>query len=120
MRRGDGEMTRQAPADGADRWEALGQRLRAARRAQQLSQETVARTLGVLRPAVSEMERGRRKVYATELAGMATLYRTSTALLLDEPVDTVALLGVDLDASDYESVVLFARFLLHQHRSRQE
>ena len=55
----------------------LGTRLRQARDAAGLSQEQVARLLGLPRPAVTEMENETRKVSAGELKELAELYKVS-------------------------------------------
>jgi transcriptional regulator with XRE-family HTH domain len=55
----------------------LGNRLRQAREAAGLSQEQVARTLGLPRPAVTEMENETRKVSAGELKDLTELYKVS-------------------------------------------
>lgn len=55
----------------------LGSRLRQARDAAGLSQEQVARLLGLPRPAVTEMEKETRKVSAGELKELAELYKVS-------------------------------------------
>lgn len=53
---------------------ALAERLRTAREMAGLSQGQVAKKLGLHRPSVSEMEAGRRRVSAEELAELADLY----------------------------------------------
>jgi transcriptional regulator with XRE-family HTH domain len=55
----------------------LGSRLRQARDTAGLSQEQVARLLGLPRPAVTEMEKETRKVSAGELKELAELYKVS-------------------------------------------
>jgi len=57
--------------------EAIANRLRLARERSGLSQGQVARLLGIHRPAVTEIEAGRRKVSAEELAQLAELYAVS-------------------------------------------
>ena len=52
----------------------LADRLRAAREMAGLSQGQVARLLEVHRPSISEIEAGRRKVSADELAQFSELY----------------------------------------------
>jgi len=52
----------------------LGRRIRAAREACALTQEDVARHLGVSRPAVAQIERGRRSVSSLELDRLAHLF----------------------------------------------
>jgi len=44
----------------------------------------VARRLGIRRPAIFEMEHGKRKVSADELAKLATPYRVSESFLRGE------------------------------------
>lgn len=53
---------------------AIADRLRAAREMAGLSQGQVARMLGMHRPSISEMEAGRRRVSAEELAKLAEIY----------------------------------------------
>ena len=52
----------------------MASRLRTAREMAGLSQAQVANILGLHRPSVSEMEAGRRKVSAGELAKLAEVY----------------------------------------------
>lgn len=52
----------------------IASRLRAAREAAGLSQGQVAKLMGFHRPTISEMEAGRRRVSAEELAKLAELY----------------------------------------------
>ncbi|MBL0178923.1 MAG: ImmA/IrrE family metallo-endopeptidase [Gemmatimonadetes bacterium] len=62
--------------------EILGQRLRSAREAVGLTQESSAAALELSRPAISELEAGRRRVSSLELARLAQLYgREATELL---------------------------------------
>ena len=56
-------------------------RLRTAREQAGLSQAQVARILGLHRPSVSEMEAGRRRVTAEEIANLARIYGVSVAWL---------------------------------------
>jgi transcriptional regulator with XRE-family HTH domain len=60
---------------------AMSERLRTARELAGLSQGQVAKELGLHRPSVSEMEAGRRRVSAEELARMADLYAVDLAWL---------------------------------------
>lgn len=100
-------------------WRDLGLRLRGARTAAGMTQHAAAAFLGIGRPAISEIERGTRKVYALELATLARIYRRPVAWLLGENSDAAAVLGVQLDARDRESVLLFAEFLRHRGAARQ-
>ena len=69
----------------------LGERLRLAREQAGLSQGQVARMLGMHRPTISEIEAGRRRVTAEELATFARTYEVSvtwlTGLEADDEVD---------------------------------
>jgi transcriptional regulator with XRE-family HTH domain len=60
-----------------ERREAIAARLRAARQAAGLSQGQVARLLEIHRPTISEIEAGRRRVSAEELADFAKIYGVS-------------------------------------------
>lgn len=62
---------------------AVSARLRAAREQAGLSQGQVARMLGLHRPSVSEMEAGRRRVRAEEIARLARIYGVSVAWLMN-------------------------------------
>lgn len=58
-----------------DRSEAIGNRLRLAREQAGLSQGQIAKMLDMHRPTISEIEAGRRKVSAEELADFARIYK---------------------------------------------
>ena len=60
-------------------------RLKEAREAAGLTQGQVARRLDLHRPTISEIEAGRRKVSAQELAAMAELYGVSVDWLVHGP-----------------------------------
>ncbi|MFJ9380182.1 helix-turn-helix domain-containing protein [Streptomyces sp. NPDC101455] len=100
----------------------LARRLRDARRRAGLSQQDVAGPLGVARSAVSDIERGRRRVGALELASFAKATGTDVDLLLDTRAGPVeqrlrALPGWhDLDDADRRSVELHAAFLVWRRR----
>jgi len=64
----------------------LGARLREAREAAGLTQEQVAKLLGVPRPAISEMESETRRVSAGELKQLSGYYKVSMQWLTGEPV----------------------------------
>ncbi len=85
-------------ADESQRKE-LARRLRLAREQSGLSQEAVARRLGLKRPAISEIEAGRRKVTANELVALSDLYHTSMDWLMSEK------------PSNFEKIELAARSL---------
>src|SRR5258707_15866782 len=63
----------------------LGARLREAREAAGLTQEQVAKLLGIPRPAISEMESETRNVSAGELKQLAACYKVSLPWLAGEP-----------------------------------
>jgi len=62
--------------------EKIATRLKEARLLSGLSQAQAADKLGLQRPAVSEIEAGKRKVSAEELIQFATLYKVDTSWLL--------------------------------------
>lgn len=61
---------------------ALAERLRMAREMAGLSQGQVAKKLGLHRPSVSEMEAGRRRISAEELADLGDLYAVDLSWLV--------------------------------------
>lgn len=79
----------------------VGGRLRLAREQAGLSQGQVARILGMHRPTISEIEAGRRRVTAEELATFARTYEVSVSWLSgaegdDEVDDRVRLAAREL------------------------
>jgi transcriptional regulator with XRE-family HTH domain len=62
----------------------LAERLRLAREQAGLSQGQVAKLMRMHRPTISEIEAGRRRVQAAELAEFAKHYRVSAQWLLGE------------------------------------
>jgi transcriptional regulator with XRE-family HTH domain len=67
--------------------EKIAVRLKEARVLAGLSQAHAADKLGLQRPAISEIESGKRKVSADELIQFANLYKVDTAWLLHEEKD---------------------------------
>lgn len=63
----------------------LAARLRMAREQAGLSQSQVAKILKLHRPAISEIEAGRRSVVAVELATFAEIYEVSIDWLIGRP-----------------------------------
>ena len=59
----------------------VGERLKLARQQAGLSQAQVARMMSMHRPTISEIEAGRRRVPAEELAAFASAYGVSVAWL---------------------------------------
>lgn len=68
----------------SDQRARLGQRLKSTREYLGLSQQQVAERTGIVRSAVSDIERGLRKVEVMELQKLARLYRLPASYFLDE------------------------------------
>jgi transcriptional regulator with XRE-family HTH domain len=62
--------------------ERIAERLKEARQQSGLSQESAAKILGIQRPAISEIESGKRKVSAEEIIQFGKLYKVSINWLL--------------------------------------
>ena len=100
----------------SDARKILGKRIKAAREETGLSQEQVAKQLGIPRSAVSQMESGNRRVEAIELGRMAKLYSKTLAFfsIENEGTDSLAVLHravKELSDTDREQVLHFAEFL---------
>jgi len=67
--------------------EAVGRRIREARKLAGLSQGQLATQLGLHRPSVSEIEAGNRNVTAGELKKIAELCEVTVSWLLGEATD---------------------------------
>jgi len=97
--------------------EGIARRLREARESLGLSQEDVAKALGLTRPSVSALEGGKRRVTSTELKELAKLFRRDYAYLLDGEMAETALdtaifrTASGLSESDKAQVLKFAQFL---------
>jgi transcriptional regulator with XRE-family HTH domain len=78
----------------------LGDRLKKLREYLGMSQQHVAECTGIPRSAVSDIERGQRKVNAVELTKLARLYQHPVSWLLDEDEQATA---------DTHALALFAR-----------
>ena len=97
----------------------LSRRLKEAREYRGLSQEEVARHLGVPRSAVSLIESGSRRVTAAELSRLARLYQTTMESLAGhdgeaaepESVRLLARAASELSERDRDEVLRFAQFL---------
>lgn len=97
----------------------LGDRLRAAREFLGFSQEEVAEHMGLSRPAISNIEAGKRKVSSEELKRFAELYRRPYEYLLgeaeglveDETTEALFRAARDLSEGDKAQVLRFAEFL---------
>ncbi|GAB6910170.1 putative transcriptional regulator [Desulfosarcina cetonica] len=80
------------PDDKAEKRKLIGSRLAIARKRAGLSQSQVAMELKLPRPSVSEIESGRRRVAADELAMFADLYSVDMDWLAgrgEENVDVI-------------------------------
>lgn len=69
--------------------ENIAERLRAAREQAGLTQGQVAKLLGINRPAISEIEAGRRKVSAEEVTEFARIYDVSVSWLANAAPEIV-------------------------------
>lgn len=104
----------------------LADRLRAAREMAGLSQGQVARLLEVHRPCISEIEAGRRKVSADELARFSDLYGVELDWLLgkvaqerDPAVELAARELSKLRPEDLERVVHLLKSIKRPAHSKQ-
>lgn len=102
----------------------VAERLRLAREQAGLSQGQVARMLNMHRPTISEIEAGRRRVAAEELAELSRIYEVSVAWLtgteggddgVDDRVRLAARELAKLKAEDLDSVL---RLLSRMRRSK--
>jgi transcriptional regulator with XRE-family HTH domain len=102
-----------------DAKQRLARRLRAVRLARGHTQEAVARALGLHRPAISEIEAGRRSVTSAEVAELSRLFQVPVSDLLSatpvpRPVSPVGIREVILRMVEVianrfhpQSVILF-------------
>ena len=97
----------------------LGARLRNSREFLGLSQEEVAEHMGLSRPAISNVEAGKRKVSTEELRRFAELYRRPYEYFLgetpeqadDETSGALFRAAKELSEGDREQVLRFAELL---------
>jgi transcriptional regulator with XRE-family HTH domain len=118
-----------APADRDAEQSRLGTRLKEMREYLGFSQQYVSDRTGIPRTAISEVERGGRKVDSLELKKLAQLYRIPVGYFLDEDVEADAgdhavtalarKLG-PLTEADQEQVLRFAQFLKFAKAAEQE
>lgn len=105
--------------DNEQSWVELGERLRNSREYLGLSQGEVAGYLSLSRPAITNIESGRRKVSTLELTRFARLYRQPYEYFLgeaqeipdDETATALFRTARDLTERDKEQVLRFAQFL---------
>ncbi|WP_214319026.1 helix-turn-helix domain-containing protein [Nonomuraea sediminis] len=109
--------------------ELLGERLRHTRDYLGMSQQYVSDMTGIPRSAVSDIERGARRVDSLELKKLARLYTRPVSYFLakEEEADLGehALAGlpralVGLTDGDWEEVISFAEFLKYRRAHEQE
>jgi len=105
--------------------QALGHRLRTCRELAGLSQQAVAASAGIPRTAISDIERGYRKVDVMELKRFALVYNQTVAFLAGEddeddgPISGERSLRqltrahAGLTDNDRQALVAFAQFLQH-------
>jgi transcriptional regulator with XRE-family HTH domain len=104
----------------------IGERLSEARRYVGLSQDYVARAIGVPRSALSDMERNRRRVAADEARALADLYGCSLEYLVsgtpesapEATLQALARVTSGLTEEDIAEVARFAQFLRSRPKSR--
>lgn len=107
----------------------LGERLREAREYLELSQDEVARALGVPRAAISLIESGQRKVEALELKKFAQIYQRPESHFtgsgpkkpqLPAEVEHLAKKAAELSDRDRAELARFADFLKSRAASAKE
>lgn len=97
-------------------WAQLGARLRNVREYLNLSQQYVADRTGIPRSAISDIERGVRKLDSLELRKLSRLYMHPVGYFLGEDdtgedVRALARAVTDLTDDDRAEVVRFAQYL---------
>ncbi|BEL01820.1 hypothetical protein Q0Z83_000110 [Actinoplanes sichuanensis] len=124
-------MTTPGPeADNLGDANLLSDRLKKTREYLNFSQQWVSERTGIPRTAISEIERGSRRVDSLELKKLARLYRYPVGYFLDEDLDAipaehavVALprkLTTNLRPEDLTQVMKFAQFLEMSHQAETE
>lgn len=115
-------------AEVDEEWRELGSRLKEIREYLGISQQNVAAATGIPRSAVSDIERGQRKVDSLELRKLSKLYRYPVSYLLGEaaddesvePVSALARVFDDLTEQDRQEVLKFADYLRFSARADKE
>jgi transcriptional regulator with XRE-family HTH domain len=120
--RGNG---RAGDKEGGDAGE-LARRLRETREYLGFSQQYVSEEAGIPRPAISQIERGERRVESLELKRLSRLYGYPVSYFLgeealedDQDVRSLARLAQELSPRDREEVYRFANYLRHVGRSKR-
>jgi len=103
----------------------LGLRLQKARTSLNLSQEYVAKRLGISRSAISQIELGKRKVSSKELSIFSNIYGISTEELLkgrplEMPSQIFARRFQELDEIDQNEILSLIEFkrMMKERRSK--
>ncbi len=107
-------MTETDRSLGSDEATALAQRLRDQRAFLNLSQQFVSEQTGIPRSAISDIERGARRVESIELKRLAELYRMPVDYFLGQPPDK------DLDAGRDTTVQALARAASEMGKEEKE
>lgn len=107
----------------------LAKRFREVREYLGFSQQMVADRTGIARSAISDIERGARKVDSLELKKLARLYQRPAGYFLDERPDATpgdhAIAGLaralaQLTEGDRDAVVRFAEYLRDRRAAEQD
>lgn len=108
---------------------ALGNRLRETREYLGLSQQFVSKQTGLARSAISDIERGVRKVDSLELKKLSQLYRFPVSYFLgdtsaaeaagDETLHALTRAASELAEQDRQQILRFAMFLRHYGPNRR-
>jgi transcriptional regulator with XRE-family HTH domain len=105
----------------------LGELLRQAREYLDLSQDEVARRLGLPRTAISQIESGNRRVDALELKNLADIYRRPVSYFtgelapeaaLPKDIEHLARAASRLSPRDRDELARFAEFLRSRASAR--
>jgi transcriptional regulator with XRE-family HTH domain len=101
----------------------LATRLRQTREYLELSQQFVSDETGIPRSAISDIERGTRRVESLELKRLAQLYGVTVSYFLedepgesDEAMRVLARMLGTLDDDQREEIARFANYLRHSAR----
>jgi transcriptional regulator with XRE-family HTH domain len=105
----------------ADEVDGVPERVRETREYLGFSQEFVADRTGLPRSAISDIERGMRKVNSLDLKRLANVFGVSVSYLVGETgqedssrtVHAITRLAGELTEKEREEVLRFARFLRH-------
>ncbi|MBQ4253768.1 MAG: helix-turn-helix transcriptional regulator [Erysipelotrichaceae bacterium] len=101
----------------------LHERIKELRNRMHLSQDYVARYLGISRSAYTQMENGKRKVLANEIALLSTLFGVSSDNLLNPaetsiPVSVFARSFENLSKKDQEEIMNLIKFKEQMNRQK--